>query len=461
MQSNFSLGSTERQTTFQNPDLDLSLINSRSSHQSEKGNLISVVPPFSKESLNSSAPLSKKRFRVLNPSSEIKPFCSKKKELTKELTKQKDPNVERTLLKRTYAMEFKEDKDVLTCCLGDEKIKREVKRKGEFVSKIHSKTIAERIEKNRAYALAQQAKQKKKGFKVENKALPDEIKVFVPKEGEKERKISREKLELNGRKVGMACCQGMRPTMEDAELVAHQSFKVKDGEHSFDLFGVFDGHGGIVAPAYVKLNIVPYLKNALEYHNQETLTDDGIFYALKACCQKLGTDYPGFDGTTVTMAMVLSEKIWVANVGDSRTILVKDGKAIQVSEDAKPEMERYEKTIKKLGGFVIKTLRTSRVNGILSVARAIGNKHLLGENGECCVSSSPKIAYYLLEDFKEGYLVLGCDGLFDLATTDEVGQAITIMESWGESVENMSTRLVYNAIARGSTDNVTVIVIKL
>ena len=129
---------------------------------------------------------------------------------------------------------------------------------------------------------------------------------------------------------------------------------------------------------------------ALESNNQDGLTEEGIFKALHECFRKLDENYTGPDGTTATVALLLDGKVWVANVGDSRTILVKDGKAIQASEDAKPTMARYKKKIEKLGGEVI----FNRVNGYLAVARAIGDKSVIGTTGQCCVSPSPIITTY-------------------------------------------------------------------
>ena len=67
----------------------------------------------------------------------------------------------------------------------------------------------------------------------------------------------------------------------------------------------------------------------------------------------------------------------------------------------------------------------------------------------------------ILEEFRGGYLVLACDGLYDVATTDEVGKAVQKMEQDNETVENMAKRLVYNAIRCGSKDNVTAMVVEL
>lgn len=333
----------------------------------------------------------------------------------------------------------------------------------DVLPKVNLKSVLERLKKNCNYAAEQQNKEVDKKFVLNKGFIPKDFKLFIPKKGWKSRKIYETNQVFHGLKVGIASCQGMRGEMEDADIAGYQSFKVKDQEESFDIFGVFDGHAGNKASAYVKANLAQYLKNALEMHNREILTDDGIFAALKQCCQKLDADYNGTDGTTAAFVALIKGKIWVANVGDSRTILVKDGKAVQASEDAKPGIPRYKKTIENLGGYVVFTEgKSERVNGILAVARAIGDKGLMGKDGEtCCVSPDPKISCYLLEDFKGGYLLLACDGLFDVSSTNEIGQAVTQMDNWGEQVGNMSKRLVFSAICNGSKDNVTVVVVKL
>lgn len=74
---------------------------------------------------------------------------------------------------------------------------------------------------------------------------------------------------------------------------------------------------------FVKAQIKTYLINELESNNPATLNDEGIFIALKKCFKKLDADYHGEGGTTATVAFIIKDEIWVANVGDSRTIFVK------------------------------------------------------------------------------------------------------------------------------------------
>ena len=72
----------------------------------------------------------------------------------------------------------------------------------------------------------------------------------------------------------------------------------------------------------------------------------------------------------------------------------------KASEDAKPNIARYKKKIEKFGGTIGFIGGAYRVNGNLALARAIGDRWVVGSNGECCISSNPKITCYSLKDFK-------------------------------------------------------------
>ena len=322
--------------------------------------------------------------------------------------------------------------------------------------------ISTRLEKNRNFAKEQQNTEISKGFVLTRGKIPRKgVKVkVVDEEGKKKKKRSPIKGEGSSRRIGIASCEGCRDSMEDAHLATNIRFTVNHIDHTVLVFGVFDGHGGTEASVFVKQNLDQYLKEAFESNNQENLTEEGVFKALKACFEKLGEDYTGGDetGTTATVAILLGDKIWVANVGDSRTILVKqDGTVIQASEDAKPMIARYQKKIERLGGFIDE----NRVNGVLGVARAIGDKVYKGNEGKCCVLPNPKITNYPLDNFKRGYLVLACDGVYDVSTTAEMGSAIKQMADKREKTKKMAKRIVYSVISRGSQDNVSVVVVSL
>lgn len=82
-------------------------------------------------------------------------------------------------------------------------------------------------------------------------------------------------------------------------------------------------------------------------------------------------DIPGKDsGCTAVIALIVGKDLYVANAGDSRCVVCRNGKAIEMSLDHKPEDEEETKRIEKAGG---KITLDGRVNGGLNLSRAIGD----------------------------------------------------------------------------------------
>ncbi|KAK9121860.1 hypothetical protein Syun_019477 [Stephania yunnanensis] len=84
----------------------------------------------------------------------------------------------------------------------------------------------------------------------------------------------------------------------------------------------------------------------------------------------------GDDGSTTSTTFVfVGNHLYVANVGDSRTVVSKAGKAIPLSEDHKPNRSDERKRIESAGGVVM-WAGTWRVGGVLAMSRAFGNRLL-------------------------------------------------------------------------------------
>lgn len=78
-----------------------------------------------------------------------------------------------------------------------------------------------------------------------------------------------------------------------------------------------------------------------------------IFKAYERTDQAILSHSPdlGRGGSTaVTAILINGQKLWVANVGDSRAVLSRRGEAIQLSVDHEPNTERG--SIEDRGGFV-------------------------------------------------------------------------------------------------------------
>lgn len=54
--------------------------------------------------------------------------------------------------------------------------------------------------------------------------------------------------------------------------------------------------------------------------------------------------------TAVTVILINDRKLWFANVGDSRAVLLKGGRVMQMTVDHEPSAERW--SIENKGGFV-------------------------------------------------------------------------------------------------------------
>lgn len=74
-------------------------------------------------------------------------------------------------------------------------------------------------------------------------------------------------------------------------------------------------------------------------------------------------------GCTANVVLITPKQYIVANAGDSRSVLCRNGKAVDLSFDHKPESEEEEKRIKKAGGVVY----MGRVNGGLNLTRSFGD----------------------------------------------------------------------------------------
>lgn len=125
-------------------------------------------------------------------------------------------------------------------------------------------------------------------------------------------------------------------------------------------------------------------------------------------------------GCTAVVALMAGRELFVANAGDSRCVVCRAGKVIEMSFDHKPEDDIEFERIRKAGGRV--TL-DGRVNGGLNLSRAIGdhgykmNDALPAEDQ--MISALPDIKRITLEPEDE-FMVLACDGIWNYMSNEEV-----------------------------------------
>lgn len=214
---------------------------------------------------------------------------------------------------------------------------------------------------------------------------------------------------------------------------------------------VFDGHAGARVSAFCAGNLLDTIQSE-EFHQSAASSNGPItaeqiervkqgirdgFLKLDDKMKRLPEVVSGEDksGSTAVCALVSPTHFFFANCGDSRGVLSRGGKPVFSTQDHKPINPQEKERIQKAGGSVM----IQRVNGSLAVSRALGDyeyKQVEGK-GPCeqLVSPEPEITVESRGEDDE-FLVLACDGIWDVMNNEEVcdfvRHQLTIHESIGK-----------------------------
>lgn len=133
---------------------------------------------------------------------------------------------------------------------------------------------------------------------------------------------------------------------QDALGVFQMSAQNAEGAFSVGLFMVADGIGGAQAGQEASRLALQMLYNELHAEllsplwNQGAPADDAIRSTLRQAIAKTNTHVMQWananalqSGTTLTLALVIGERAYVANLGDSRTYLARRGALEQITSD--------------------------------------------------------------------------------------------------------------------------------
>ncbi|KAG2608247.1 probable protein phosphatase 2C 59 [Panicum virgatum] len=220
-----------------------------------------------------------------------------------------------------------------------------------------------------------------------------------------------------------------------------------DGE-TVRLFGVFDGHGGARAAEFVKQNLFTNLIKHPKFFSDTKSAIAETYTHTDSELLKADTSHHRDAGSTASTAILVGDRLVVANVGDSRVVICR-GDAIAVSRDHKPDQTDEKQRIEEAGGFVM-WAGTWRVGGVLAVSRAFGDKLL-----KQYVVADPDIKEEVVDSSLE-FLILASDGLWDVVTNEEaVAMVKPILDS-----EQAAKRLLAEASQRGSADSITCVVVR-
>ena len=282
--------------------------------------------------------------------------------------------------------------------------------------------------------------------------------------------------------VRYATCemQGWRNTMEDAKLANIEL----DSETM--LFGVFDGHGGKEVAEFVSRHFCAellrnrsYQQGNLEQALKENFlrmdellrTPDGIKEVIRIS-KDLPDSYPVeadssmmIAGCTAVVALIRNRVIYVGNAGDSRCVLSRDGRAVELSQDHKPDLPGEYDRITRAGGMV----DDGRVMGNLNLSRSIGDLEYKKNNSipqkDQMITAYPEVKIEHMTD-RDNFMVLGCDGVWDMLTSQDcvsfIAQRIKAKSLQTIAEETLDRCLAPDIASSGGLgcDNTTIVIVE-
>jgi len=227
-------------------------------------------------------------------------------------------------------------------------------------------------------------------------------------------------------------------------------------------FSVFDGHGGHNCAEFLRDNLLNLICNNIYYPND---VENAIKFGFEQVdklflshCVKNGEIIDN-SGSCALILLIIENKIYIANVGDSRCLISMQNGLIRrdVTRDHKPNYPYEKERILSNGGNIYQTQtplnqnienesqstepNPSTINennnlnnlillgpfrvypGSLSVSRTIGDASAklsdFGGNPNVVISE-PDIYCFDLEKNDIDFLILGCDGIYDHMTSKDV-----------------------------------------
>lgn len=180
-------------------------------------------------------------------------------------------------------------------------------------------------------------------------------------------------------------------------------------------------------------------------------------------------------GCTAVTVLITSTHIVCANAGDSRAVLCRDGRAMPLSQDHKPNDEKERRRILAAGGKINEAPHARgtqfRINGSLNLSRSIGDleykqRHDLPPEKQV-VCSTPDIVTMELKP-QDSFVVIACDGIWDVKTNDEVCRFVVARLRAGLPLARVVEELLDDCLAADPKqtgglggDNMTCVIVRL
>lgn len=295
-------------------------------------------------------------------------------------------------------------------------------------------------------------------------------------------------------------------------------------------FGVYDGHGGQECAEYVMSKLHVHATEAWQQRGRPTYSGGGggTPAADRDATLRAGLDgaiEEGFRRTEETFAALAQQKDWdagstalvclvhgrdppadptakrdndkdkggsrkgdaaggaltivTANLGDCRAVLCRQGAAVRLSEDHKPNRRDEKARIEKAGGHVVEIGGIHRVctaaskaglklveddeSLYLAVSRAFGDRKLKSlsstKTSQPLVSATPEISSIALE-WEDLFFIIACDGIWDVLSDQTAIEIAAASLSEGAGPQAAAAAVVREAYNQKSLDNLTATVVQ-
>jgi protein phosphatase len=228
------------------------------------------------------------------------------------------------------------------------------------------------------------------------------------------------------------------------------------------VFVVCDGVGGAASGEVASdLAAQSFLKLMASAREDQSSSEDGISagveYANQAVFHKSRSD-AGLRGMATTLVALVftpaaecsatetpdsAGTVWIANIGDSRCYLLRNGALSQLTRDHSVVEEQV-----RAGVLTRQQADASPIRNVIT--RAVGSETAVDADIECLPA-------------KHGDLFLLCsDGLVrDLADAEIASILLSVTTTTEESLASLCTQLIAAANAEGGGDNITCILISI
>ncbi len=223
------------------------------------------------------------------------------------------------------------------------------------------------------------------------------------------------------------------------------SFYIEPDIHLFMVSDGMGGHrGGKEASSMIALDFPALFETALSKLKKKSV--NGIKSILKKSIHeqnrhleregKSETGYEGM-GATIVTALLVRNRFFIANVGDSRAYLLRKGRLRQITTDMTVATELVQ-----AGKLEPEQAQDHHTSSLLV--------HYMGMEEE------PEIHIHTFTPKKDDLLLLCSDGLTDMVADDVIGQLL----AKEYSLEDKCRRLVEEANKNGGYDNITALLIQ-